>query len=68
MLVDLGSRPGVACFARRGGVGHYEAQAIDVLELGQDGIRRVTSFLDPRLFASLSLPHRLGAEHPAFST
>lgn len=68
VLVDLGPRPGVACFARRGGAGSYEAQAIDVLEIDQGRIRRVTSFLDPRLFGSLGLPRRLSSEHPAFST
>jgi RNA polymerase sigma-70 factor, ECF subfamily len=67
VLVDVGARPSVACFARRGGAGPYEAQAVDVLEIGQDRIRRVTSFLDPQLFASLGLPRRLSAEHPAFS-
>jgi RNA polymerase sigma-70 factor (ECF subfamily) len=68
VLVDLGSRPTVACFARRGGDGPYEAQAVDVLEIDQDRIRRVTSFLDPQLFASLGLPRRLSAAQPAFST
>ena len=67
VLVNLGSRPSVACYARRGGAGPYEAQAVDVLEIGHDRIRRVTSFLDPQLFASLGLPHRLSAEQPAFS-
>ena len=68
VLVDLGPRPGVACFARRGGAGSYEAQAVDVLEIDQGRIRRVTSFLDPRLFGALGLPQRLSSVHPAFST